>query len=208
MGLFGGGNSSTNTNTTNNAYDQRQVTDASQGGFVGSGNSIDSSSTLTTSDSGNTWANSGNTSTASYQNSGNTSTSYQALDNGAVGLAFNGINTTTKQAFGFGSDALGFAGDAFKRLTDSVSDALNFATQTQKNSYAASSGALDKAVGAMTDALSFGGKQTASALSSLQTSSNVLDRAYADAKGRGGMTDYLIGAAIVGALFVAWKATR
>lgn len=192
MGLFGGGNSSSTSNTTNQAFDQRQVTDASNGGVVGSGNTFDSSSTLNTSNSGNTntWANAGNTSTFTTSNSGNTTTNVQALDGGAIGGAF------------------GFAGDAFKQLTGSISDALDFANASQRNSYAASSGALDKAAAAFGDALSFGQKQTASALSSLQTSANVLDRAYADAKGRGAMTDYLMLAALAAVALVAWKAAR
>ena len=56
--------------------------------------------------------------------------------------------------------------------------------------------------------LAYGSKQTAQALDSLNTSANLVKDAYADAKGRGALTDKLIMAAVVAMGIVAFMAIR
>ena len=143
----------------------------------------------------------------------------QTVDNGAVGLAFKGINDTVKEGFAFGRHALGFAeetvGDSLTFARQAQQDAsrqvqasLDFAEEAQTRSFAQSSSALTTATNAMGQALDYGSKQTARALDSMTSAAQLVNTAYADAKGRGAMTDYLLMGAIVAVTFVAWRATR
>lgn len=97
---------------------------------------------------------------------------------------------------------------AFNFGTDTLSGALSFVTNANTQANNAQSDALQTAVGALTSALSFGKSQTATALDSLNTSANLVKDSYADAKGRGAMTDYLLlagmGIAAI-AVFMAFK---
>lgn len=183
-GLFGIGNkdSTTNTNTTNNYNDNRSVQDASGGGVIGSGQiSNSTSSSFDTRDSGNT--------------------TITTLDGHAIGLAFDSTNKTVDKAFKFGSDALGFGKDALAFGGDTVDSALSFARQAQTQSQSAISDVFSKA-------LDTSSKQTKTVVDSLNGATHLVETAYADAKGRGAMTDYITMIAIGGALFVAFMATR
>jgi hypothetical protein len=71
----------------------------------------------------------------------------------------------------------------------------------QTQTYSQASSALSSAMNTVGNALTFGAKQNADTLGGLQT-------AYADAKGRGAMTDKILMLAIAGALFVAFQASR
>ena len=97
---------------------------------------------------------------------------------------------------------------AFNFGTDALSGALGFITTANTQANNAQSDALQTAVGALTNALSFGKAQTATALDSLNTSANLVKDSYADAKGRGALTDYITLAAIAGALLVAFMALK
>ncbi len=213
--------SSSQANQTTNYTDSRMVLgqDSSYGSTItrDSGNT----STFNTSDSGNT------TSTFTTSNSGNTTTNVTTLDNGAIGRAFDSTDKTVKAGFDFGTDALGFSGDtvkgAFKFGTDTVNKSLGFASDAMQQAFSSNEGtakdafsfaqkAADRANGSMADAfssaLNFSAKQTQTALDGLNKASSLVDSAYSDAKGRGAMTDYIMMAAIAGALLVAYMATR
>ncbi|MGM9480305.1 hypothetical protein ACS5PN_03835 [Roseateles sp. NT4] len=176
--------------TTNSTYnDNRSVQDAGYG-VIGSG-SVDNStsSSFYTRDSGN----------VSNTNSGNSS--YQVLDGGAIGKAFDSTDKTVSAAFKFGDSALGFGSKALAFGSDTVDSALGFAKQAQAESQSAISSAFDKALKASTDS-------TRTVVDSLNSTASAVERAFADAKGRGSMTDTITMLAIGGALFVAFMATR
>jgi hypothetical protein len=219
-------NSSSQANQTSNYTDGRTVLGqgANWGSTLDSNNSTafttknsgntTTTSTFSTKDSGNTTStfatkDSGNTTNT---NSGNTTITSNALDNGAIGASFDSTNQTVSQAFKFGTNALGFGSNALSfgsnalagalsATGDAVGSALAFAQHAQDASMSANSYTLAAA-------LAYGQKQTASALDSLNTSAQMIDTAYADAKGRGAMTDYLLLAAIVVCGFVAYRASR
>lgn len=151
-------------------------------------------------------ANSGNT----FTDSGNTTIT--EIDAGAVGLAFKGMNDTVKEGFGFGRAALGFAEEtvndslAFARQAQAdagrqVQASLSFAQEAQERSFAQSAGALSTA-------LDYGATQTKRAVDSVNSAAQLVNTAYADAKGRGAMTDYLLMGAMVLVGLVAWRASR
>lgn len=151
--------------------------------------------------------------------------SIQTLDGGAI-----------KSAFGFGANALDFAGNAGFKVLDltkalsnaafasnadtinaalsankyaqqqaynTVSDSLSFAQSAGASAQATQRAALDIVSSGTAQALDFGAKQTSVALDSLNNSANLVKNAYADAKGRGAMTDYVLMAAMGVAAIVA-----
>lgn len=109
-------------------------------------------------------------------------------------------------------DSLLFANDAMRQsygFAKGVNDtAFGFADATNKSANATSAKALDSAGASMDKALAFSARTTGVALDSLSESANMIKDSYADAKGRGAMTDYLLMAAIGGALLVAMYAVR
>jgi hypothetical protein len=215
MGLFSGDSSSS---TTSNAYDQRKVL---SGGSVDSGGG-----NVTVLDNG---------AVGSALDLAGTAVS-RTVDLGAFGInravdlsafttdkvtafagdalkTISGVNTAS---LNFGADALtGAFGavdksqtKAFNFAADALTGAYGFANSAAVQSANAQADALTTAQNALAGALSFGGKQTAVALDSLNQSANLVKDAYADAKGRGAMTDYILFAALGVAALVAWNATR
>lgn len=137
----------------------------------------------------------------------------------ALGFGSDALNTVTKNntaALNFAGDTVSTAFSAQDKLTtktlnfadSTVNEALGFAQDAQNRSMTATSDALSSAKDAFASALSFGGKQTAAAVDSLNQTENLVSAAYADAKGRGALTDKIMMVAIAGALFVAFMATR
>ena len=126
-------------------------------------------------------------------------------NNAAVTSSLNFAADTVSTAFGaqdkLTTKTLNFAGDT-------VGQSLSFAQSAQNKTMSAFGDALSSAQGAFASALSFGGKQTAAAVDSLNQTENLVAAAYNDAKGRGALTDKILMVAIAGALFVAWHATR
>ncbi len=122
------------------------------------------------------------------------------------------------------------ANKAMDTVLTSQENTLLFAANAEKNSYGFASRALDSSYAfadaqakasqtttmsaiestgdAYDKALKFGSLQTGVALDALSESANMIKDSYADAKGRGAMTDYLLFAAIAGALVVAAYAVR
>ena len=166
---------------------------------------------------------------ANHAENGSTINNFE-LDNGAISDAFKFAGDTVGSAFKFGSraldsnvavthDALNFADDtvgntlkanteAMRIAANSQQDALAFADTAQKTSAKTQSLALDTAAGSMSQALAYSGRQTAVALDSLTGSANLVKDAYADAKGRGALTDKLLMAAIGVAGLVAVMAVK
>ena len=187
-----------------------------------------SNNTISTADNSTHWANSGNTiSTASTDNSntnsGNTiSTSNSVnnttntLDGGAIGASFAASSHTADVAFGFGDHALGFGKQALDFSKDTlstvvnsndatVSNALAFVGHAQDKSYAASNEAFTSALNMVGQFSVANQKQNTQVIDAIHTSENQVSQAYADAKGRGAMTDYILLAAVAGAMFLAFK---
>lgn len=128
----------------------------------------------------------------------------------AGSLAFG--TKTANAAFNASTDALNEALSASRfsqqQSANQVSDALSFAQGSSTQSAAAQRQALDKAMDSMGFALAFGGKQTSVAIDSLNSSSGLVKDAYADAKGRGALTDKILIVSIVMAGLVAFFAVK
>ncbi len=155
-------------------------------------------------------------------NANNGATVY-ALDGGAIGKSFDFASNTVDKAFQFGEknnqDAINFASDSLQQTlaasresaryaAQSAADSIAFAQDANNKSIAVQRESIGTAADSMASALAYGGKQTAVALDSLQGSAELVKNAYADAKGRGSMTDYLLMAAIGVAGLVAYGAMK
>lgn len=141
-----------------------------------------------------------------------------ALGFGSEALASN--NKAGAAALSFGSDALGFGSEALKSNNATTSKALDFGADALAGSWDFGKAAMRNASDTMSDA--FGFAQTAMqrattfadsgadrAADLLVRNSNLVKDAYADAKGRGAMTDKIMIAAVVVAglvgLAAVWK---
>ena len=231
--LFGGGGSSSQANNTSSSTDLRRVygdnaTTLDNGSNLtntsNSNNNIKTSSvatwastansnnTISTASTDNSNTNSGNT--ISTSNSINNTTN--TLDGGAIGASFAASSHTADVAFGFGDHALGFGKQALDFSKDTlstvvnsndatVSNALAFVGHAQDKSYAASNEAFTSALNMVGQFSVANQKQNTQVIDAIHTSENQVSQAYADAKGRGAMTDYIILAAVAGAMFLAFK---
>lgn len=127
------------------------------------------------------------------------------------------------RAFGFGAgaldvgtaaiaEALGFGGKALGAAMDVTSDALAFADQNAtRNSamaYNAMTDALASSEGALSKAFTFGNNAMGAAFDTLGNTQNLIKDAYADAKGRGALTDKMIMGAIAAMAVVAFAAVK
>ena len=88
------------------------------------------------------------------------------------------------------------------------SDAFGFAASAAARADNVQQNALDVVAGNTADALAYGKWETGAALDSLNTSAGMVATAYADAKGRGALTDKIMMLAIAGAALVAWQAVK
>lgn len=146
----------------------------------------------------------------------------------AEGSVVNYTNNTldydvVNRAFGFGAgtldvgtaaiaEALGFGGKALGAAMDVTSDALAFADQNAtRNSamaYNAMTDALASSEGAISKAFTFGNNAMGAAFDTLGNTQNLIKDAYADAKGRGALTDKMIMGAIAAMAVVAFAAVK
>lgn len=96
-----------------------------------------------------------------------------------------------------GQDSLLFASDAqrqgYAAAASATAQGYSFATAANKAANATTIEALDSASGSMDKALAFGAKQTATALDALAGSAQMIDTAYKDAKGVLGTNVILVG---------------
>ena len=224
------------TNLSNSGNDNSVNTFLSDSGtkLTDSGNTTftDSSTTSTLTDlrnSGNTTntlTDSGNTTTnvldgGSIDLAGRTALAAINLGNNAIDANTSTLNT----AFDFGGATLT---KSINAISDSVqasldasaaaqrqaqaaaaqaqSDALGFASKSAAETAAAQKNAMDTVYSSSQDALAYGKWETGQALDSLNTSAGMVATAYADAKGRGALTDKIMMLAIAGAALVAYAA--
>lgn len=144
--------------------------------------------------------------------------SVQTLDGGAIRSAFDfagGAGSKvldlsrflTDSAFASNAETVNAALNANRlaqqQAANVVSDSLSFAQSAGASAQATQRAALDIVSSGTAQALDFGAKQTSVALDSLNNSANLVKDAYADAKGRGAMTDYVLMAAMGVAAIVA-----
>ncbi len=135
----------------------------------------------------------------------------QALNNSllfaneALGL----VGRTNQAAFDFGNEsvmgALGFGGKALVAALDASSDALAFADQ---NSARQTTAAYNFATDALGGAMSFGSSALNKASNAFEVSTGLVKDAYADAKGRGALTDKILIGAIVAMAVVAYASVK
>jgi len=99
------------------------------------------------------------------------------------------------------SSAFNFGGNA-------LSDALGFGSDALSKNLQVTNAGFDFAGSALGSLLDFTKGAEQRALDATAESTATLKNAYADAKGRGAMTDYLLLAALAVAGLVAWKALK
>ncbi len=108
-------------------------------------------------------------------------------------------------AYGYGqksnASAMNFAGDALAGARDAIAGVLSSNGKAQ-------AGAFDFVGGALSSLLGFTNAAEKRAVDSSLDASNTLKNAYADAKGRGAMTDYIIIGVVLVAGVIAWKAIK
>lgn len=122
--------------------------------------------------------------------------SAQVFDFG--GRALDLSNETVLAALGFGGDALGAALNA-------SSDALAFADSNAARNTAASYNFASDALG---EAFGFGGNALNKAFNTMEGATSLVKDAYADAKGRGALTDKILMGAIAAMAVVALMAVK
>lgn len=105
------------------------------------------------------------------------------LDGGAINRSFDTTDAAVRQVLGFGGTALN---QALEFGADNVDAALDFGL----------------------NALNYSKATTAATLDTLQTTQQMTADAYADAKGRGAMTDKILIGAVVAVAIVAFAAVR
>lgn len=110
----------------------------------------------------------------------------------AMGLAYAGTSDALARSLGF---ADGVTSNAMGLASDSTGRALNFAD-----------GALSSVFGLVSDAMNKVQSGLSTAADAAASSASMAKDAYADAKGRGAMTDYLLLAAVVVMGIVAVRA--
>lgn len=136
----------------------------------------------------------------------------QTLDADVVNNALTAVNAASRDAFDFGANALNFGGNTVTRALNFGNDALGFAEATQNRSQALAYNTITDALAsnesAFRQALSFGGTMAGRALDSLESTENLVANAYADAKGRGALTDKILMGAILAMAVVAFMAVK
>jgi hypothetical protein len=116
------------------------------------------------------------------------------ITNGTNGIVAQGGSTVSVLDAGAIQNALAFAGDT-------VQTAIAGQGTAAKN-------AIDVVASSNSKALDFAKQSQGQALDSLNTTSNLVKDAYADAKGRGALTDKILIGAIAMAGVVAFAAVR
>lgn len=142
----------------------------------------------------------------------NSNVTYQTLDGAVVNDAFNALNQNSRDAFDFGANALNFGSNTVTKAINFGTDALGFAESAQNRSqqlaYNTITDALASNESAFKQALGFGGTLAGRALDSLESTETVISNAYADAKGRGALTDKILMGAIIAMAVVAFMAVK
>lgn len=147
---------------------------------------------------------------------GGSSVTINTLDKDAINAAFAYGNDASGRAYNFGgatldfagdtvAGALGFGGQALRAALDANSDALAFAdsaaARSSRDSYNFASDALG-------GALSFGASALNKAFGAAEYTGAMVKDAYADAKGRGALTDKILIGAVLAMAVVAFAAVK
>lgn len=138
------------------------------------------------------------------------------LDGGAIGSAFQFAGAAGNQALAFaqahGDQAFGLAGQAMDQVGASQARVLDFGADALSSAVGASDRARTQAFDFGADALSaafaFGKTANTQAQDAMSATANLVKDAYADAKGRGALTDKMIMAAIAAMALVAFMAVK
>lgn len=140
---------------------------------------------------------------------GGSTVTINALDGEALNNSLLFAGNTVNSAFDFGNEsvmsALGFGGKALAAALDASSDALAFADQ---NSARQTTAAYNFATDALGGAMSFGSSALNKAANAFEVSTGLVKDAYADAKGRGALTDKILIGAIVAMAVVAYASVK
>lgn len=147
---------------------------------------------------------------------GGSTVTINALDGEALNAMLDFGGKQSKQVFDFGGRALdmtsetvlaalGFGGDAMKAAMNANSDALAFADANSARQTAAS---YNFATDALGEAFGFGGNALNKAFSTMDNATSLVKDAYADAKGRGALTDKILMGAIAAMAVVALMAVK
>ncbi len=146
----------------------------------------------------------------------NSTVNMYSLDGEVVNRVFDFAGKQSGQAFDFGgqalaltndvvAQALGFGKGAMTAVANANADALSFAEATssrsEKNAYNFATDALGGALGFGTNALN-------KAFNAADVSAALVKDAYADAKGRGALTDKILMGAIAAMAVVALMAVK
>ena len=136
----------------------------------------------------------------------------QTLDGDVINRAFQFGGSSLDLVGGALGDALGFGKEAMRAMGNANADALAFAdSNAQRNSamaYNAMSDSLASSENALNKAFSFGTNALGAAFDTLGNTQNLVKDAYADAKGRGALTDKMIMGAIAAMAVVAFAAIK
>lgn len=141
------------------------------------------------------------------------------LDGEVVNMAFNAVNQASRDAFDFGADALDFGNNALSFGNQSLTKALNFGGDALAFAESSNVRAQQLAYNTVTDALAsnesaFGkalttvNTATGRALDTFTATNELVKDAYADAKGRGALTDQILMGAIAAMALVAFYAVK
>lgn len=128
-----------------------------------------------------------------------------SLDGEVANRAFQSIAQGYEFGGGVVAEALGFGGQALGAALDAQSDALAFA---DSNAARASAQSYNFATDALGGALGFGTLALNKAYGTVSETSNLVKDAYADAKGRGALTDKILMGSIAAMAVVALMAVK
>lgn len=147
---------------------------------------------------------------------GGSTVTINALDGEALNAMLDFGGKQSKQVFDFGGRALdmanesvlaalGFGGDALGAALNANADALAFAdANATRNTNASYNFATD----ALGEAFGFGGQALNKAFNTMEGATSLVKDAYADAKGRGALTDKILMGAIAAMAVVALMAVK
>lgn len=139
----------------------------------------------------------------------NSTVTITSLDADVVNRVLGFAGQNSSGAFDFGSEtvlsALGFGGKALSAALDANADALAFADSNAARNTAAAYGFAGDALGG---AFSFGNNALNKAFGAAENTTALVKDAYADAKGRGALTDKIMIGAIIAMAAVAFAAVQ
>lgn len=203
MGLFGG--SSKKSSTSTQQTDRRQVIGERSTSSGMDNNKLGAHASLTTNTinnvlDGGAWDLVDGVVRNTVGAVGDANARSLAFADGAMSQAMDLANASTSGAL---SRALGFADGAMSQTLDLAYDST---TGALSRSLGFADGALSQVLGVVNDAINTVRGGLATAADAAAASAGMAKDAYADAKGRGAMTDYLLLAAVVVMGIVAIRA--